>query len=285
MEDALIHRQGWVNKRISFLAMFVPVLCMWTSGCSTSSPLVHNVPASPPSDRPMITPVTMAVGRSVHGRSIDAVILGDPTAPCAALFMATIHGNEPAGTPLMYRLVRVLAAAPEQFHREKVIILPVVNPDGLAAFRRTNARGIDLNRNFAAMNHRANHRSGPIELSEPEANAIADLIERERPRIIVSLHQPLSCVDYDGPGRELAELMSQATGLPIRKLGARPGSLGSFAGVDLELPIITLELPGAATNWSDDELWDRYGHALLVALRYAMRVQSEVAGDPVPSSR
>ena len=83
-------------------------------------------------------------------------------------------------------------------------------------------------------------------LSEPEAAFIAALIDRYDPARIITLHQfisqhqPKGCVDWDGPARELAKEMAEASGLPLQKLGARPGSLGSYAGVELQIPTITL---------------------------------------------
>jgi len=150
-----------------------------------------------------------------------------------------------------------------------VVVAPATNPDGLAAGRRTNARGVDLNRNFDTRNRQAIRRHGPKPLSEPEARFIAELIDRYRPARIVTIHQPLACVDFDGPARELAAAMSRACGLPVRKLGARPGSLGSYAGVDKQIPIVTLELPKSASSLGPPALWRIYGEAMLVAIRYA----------------
>jgi len=150
----------------------------------------------------------------------------------------------------------------------RVVVAPAANPDGLARNRRLNARGVDLNRNFATRNWRPRRRHGPEPLSEPEARFIADLIRRCRPARIVTIHQPKGCVDWDGPARDLAEAMARACGLPLRKLGAQPGSLGSYAGVDRQIPTITLGLPTSATQLSPRSLWRQYGEALLVAIRF-----------------
>ena len=88
------------------------------------------------------------------------------------------------------------------------------------------------------------------------------------PDRVVSIHQPLACVDYDGPAQGLAEAMAAACPLPVKKLGSRPGSLGSFVGVTLRRPIITLELPKDA-GMNGEKLWKTYGPALLAALRYS----------------
>ncbi len=54
--------------------------------------------------------------------------------------------------------------------------------------------------------------------------------------------------------------------LPIRKLGALPGSLGSYAGVDLRIPTITLELPRGVERLDPEDLWELYGSALVASI-------------------
>ncbi len=55
--------------------------------------------------------------------------------------------------------------------------------------------------------------------------------------------------------------------LPVKVVGSRPGSLGSFVGLTLKKPIITLELPEDA-GMDGPTLWKEYGEALIAALRY-----------------
>jgi len=210
------------------------------------------------------------VGRSVEGRPITCQVLG--SGGDVVLIMATIHGNEPAGTPLVHRLAEHVAAHPELLEGRQVVLVPVANPDGLARDTRHNARGVDLNRNFPASNFSARESSGPRALSEPESRVIDDLLATYRPDRIVSIHQPLNCIDYDGPARALARAMSACCSLPVRKLGGRPGSLGSYAGITKGIPIITVELPKSAGRLSDAALWQRYGEMLLAAICFPERV-------------
>ena len=143
------------------------------------------------------------------------------------------------------------------------------NPDGLASGTRTNANGVDLNRNFPAANRVDGSGGGDSALSEPESRAIARLLEEYHPERIVALHGHLGCMDYDGPARSLAQAMSRACGLEVRRLGSQPGSLGSYAGCDLAIPVVTLELTEADGRRGALALWSRYGKALLVALEGA----------------
>ncbi len=206
------------------------------------------------------------VGTSVEGRPIMCLVLGQ--GPDVVLIMATIHGNEPAGTPLVRRLATHLRQHPEILSGRKVVLLRVANPDGLAHNSRYNVHGVDLNRNFDAANRLNSKQSGLTALSEPESQAIRQVILQYKPDRIVTIHQPLACIDHDGPAQELAERMGQYCDLPVKKLGARPGSLGSYAGVTLGIPIITFEMLQADSQLDSEALWQKYGKALVAAIVY-----------------
>ncbi len=75
------------------------------------------------------------------------------------LVVGCIHGDECAGTAVVRRLEQL---PPPDFD---LWVVPTLNPDGRAAGTRENARGVDLNRNFA----------GPRRLSEPESRFAARL--------------------------------------------------------------------------------------------------------------
>lgn len=209
---------------------------------------------------------TAVAGHSVEGRPIECRVLG--RGRDTALIMASIHGDEPAGTPLLKRLERHLLRRPQLLDGRRIVLVPVANPDGVAYRRRSNVRGVDLNRNFAAPNRSPSPRYGLKPLSEPEARVLDELLWRFPPDRIVSIHQPLACVDYDGPAEDLARLMADRCDLPVKQLGGRPGSLGSYAGMTLGIPIVTLELPREADRWSARRLWETYGEALLEAVTY-----------------
>lgn len=150
----------------------------------------------------------------------------------------------------------------------RILLVPVTNPDGFENRVRHNHRGVDLNRNFPASNWNSSGRHGDSALSEPESVALHDLIETSRPNRIVSLHEPYGCIDYDGPAEGLARAMAAQCDLPVRKLGGRPGSLGSYAGETLKIPIVTVEFPEYVGRWDGAAMWDRYGKMLLAAIAY-----------------
>lgn len=207
------------------------------------------------------------IGRSIEGRTIACQRFGHGQQ--GILFISSIHGSEGAGTPLAHALAKQLKASPKLAQEAPVLIVANANPDGLATKGRLNKNGVDLNRNFPADNRRNRKRYGNQALSEPESQALFDLIEQEQPAVIISIHQPVACVDYDGPPitEELATRMAKACRLPVKKLGSRPGSLGAYFGETLGRPIITFELPPLAPH-DPIKLWARYGDAMLEAIAF-----------------
>ena len=193
-------------------------------------------------------------GTSVEGKSIDGVVLGSGAETC--LLLGVVHDNEPLGEPILKRLATLLAASPQALHDRRVVIVPVVNPDGLEAGTRTNANGVDLNRNFPAANWRAAALHGQHRASEPETNVVLKLIRQFAPQRVLAVHSPLECVNFDGPAEELAARIAVLTPYPVQgDIGyPTPGSLGSYLGHDLQTPTITLELRrgiDAEQAWGD----------------------------------
>jgi len=211
------------------------------------------------------------VGKSIQNRPIEYSVLGQGRD--VTFILAAIHGSEPAGIPLVRRLSQYLQQYPHLLQGRKVVLLPVANPDGVAHNSRYNARGVDLNRNFSTANRINSKRFGYTALSEPEARVIEQLIRQYAPGRVVSIHQPLACIDYDGPALALARRMAEYCNLPLIKLGPKPGSLGSYAGVTLRIPTITLELPRTSDRLNSERLWQRYGPALIAAVVYPNRVR------------
>lgn len=235
-------------------------------------------PSEPPMTRPAVIPppqtrpVFRELGRSTQGRAIELhefpVVAVAPARP--VLIFAAIHGDEPTTEFVARRLIEHLHAHPAE---TPVIVIPAINPDGLAARSRTNSRGVDLNRNFPAANWKSTRRgayyNGPSPASEVETRLLMKLIEELNPRRIVAMHsitRGRQCNNYDGPAKDLAERMSKHNGYPARAtIGyPTPGSFGSYAGIDRQIPVITLELP---RDLAGQAAWEQNREALLEALR------------------
>jgi protein MpaA len=139
------------------------------------------------------------VGRSVGGRPITAVQIGDPTGARVALVVGVIHGDERAGLRIVRALRQAAAGRPEALAGTQLWVIDSVNPDGQRAHTRKNARGIDLNRNFPYrwhddIPHSSGHYPGPRPASEPETRAVMTFARQIRPDLSVWYHQPWGAV-------------------------------------------------------------------------------------------
>ena len=175
-------------------------------------------------------PAPVVVGHSELGRPITARRIGDPSSPRKAIVVGAIHGDEGAGRSI----VRALAAGASGATSD-IWLISTVNPDGSRRGTRTNARGVDLNRNFSR-GWRAGARGraddpGPRAFSESESRAVRRLVLRLRPRVTIWFHQPW--------GQVLAPCHGDA---PLQRRYARIA----------RLPVKRCrgsDLPGTATRW------------------------------------
>jgi protein MpaA len=160
------------------------------------------------------------IGHSVQGRPIAVNRVGEADATRRILVVGCIHGNEPAGRGIVEDLGRASPAPGTQ-----LLLVRDMNPDGFAHHVRTNAHGVDLNRN--SPEHWAGAGARPW--SEPETRAIRDLILRERPALSIYYHQPFGLVDVPEGGRpQAARSYAELAGLPLRRLSRRPGSISRW---------------------------------------------------------
>ena len=167
-------------------------------------------------------------GRSVRGRPLRVVELGDPAGAFKAVVVGCIDGNECAGIAIVDALGRM--PLPPGLDLWLIVNM---NPDGLAAGTLQNADGVDLNRNFPWRWRPLGTRgywqySGPRPLSEPESRAVHALLLQLRPRLVIWYHQPLTVVDESGGKIALERRYAQLVGLPLRRLTRYPGSATSW---------------------------------------------------------
>lgn len=162
------------------------------------------------------------IGSSVQGRAIVAFETGPRDAPLKVLVVGAIHGDETAGMRIARRLIH---GAP--ISRVRLIVVPTINPDGVAASTRGNAHGVDLNRNFPYRWRPlgGGEYSGPDPLSEPESRAAHHLILSEKPDVTIWFHQPFGLIDRPEGNPFAAQRFSELIGLPLVRLpGPYPGS-------------------------------------------------------------
>ena len=204
------------------------------------------------------------------------------------LLIGGIHGNEQTSVDVARGLLDLLREQRELARGRTVAIIANTNPDGYAANSRFNANRIDLNRNFPARNFKpqlgpttraagGGRGGGSSPLSEPESRIIYDVIEQLQPRLLISIHsidRGRECNNFDGPAEAIARIMSQHNGYGVTdSIGyPTPGSLGSWAGIDKQVPMITLELPRSVDG---ARAWEQNREALLWAIATAGDAKSE----------
>ncbi|HSS41766.1 MAG TPA: M14 family zinc carboxypeptidase [Solirubrobacterales bacterium] len=162
------------------------------------------------------------IGHSVQGRPIVLFTDSAPAPALKVLVVGDIHGNEAAGMRITERLI---AGKPPS--RTDLLVIPTINPDGVAAGTRGNAHGVDLNRNFPYRWRplTGGEYSGPGPLSEPESQAAHRLILRERPDITIWFHQPFGLIDKPEGNPFAAHRFADLINLPLIRLpGPYPGS-------------------------------------------------------------
>ncbi len=222
-----------------------------------------------------------------------------------------VHGDEI--TPIkfcfdiLFHMEQVKAGLIEghdDLKNKMVIISPITNPDSFFKRRatRTNARGIDINRNFPTKDwykdavrlwktrYRRSKRRypGKAPMTEPEVVYQVNLIRRYKANKIISVHAPLTLLDYDGPEHShehgigpranqlLVQMSQKASGYKIKNYPFFPGSLGNWAGNERGIPTYTLELP-TADNRKHKKYWALFKDAIHSAITSDFRKDLNVA--------
>jgi len=126
------------------------------------------------------------IGESVEGRDIYALYFGLPVPNrgdrATILHVGLQHGTEPAGREALLQWAEYLSTTSnpsviEFLENNVIVIIPSVNLDGmLDGFSRTNANGVDLNRDH-------------LELNEPETRAVAEVLGATQPAVVIDHHE------------------------------------------------------------------------------------------------
>lgn len=181
----------------------------------------------------------LKTAKTVKGNQISLYGFSDNKAK--TLVIGVVHGDEPQGEALITRYMN-------ENGNKNILFVPCLNPDGRDLNTRTNSNGVDINRNFPTKNwilgEKDNYFGGNSPASEIETKFIIDVIEEYKPKEIITLHTPYKIVNYDGPAKELAEKISEIINYPVEEsIGyPTPGSFGTWAGIERNIPIITLEM-------------------------------------------
>ncbi|MCH8846131.1 MAG: murein peptide amidase A [Proteobacteria bacterium] len=184
------------------------------------------------------------------------------------LLIGGTHGDEYSSVSVVFKWLKML----DQFHSGLFHwhVFPLMNPDGLLKKKssRTNANGVDLNRNFPTRDWKAKSEHywivrtnknprrypGTHPLSEPESRWLYSEINDFKPDVIIAVHAPHGIVDFNHNGA--TDAPNKLGRLHLNLLGTYPGSLGNFAGIQRSIPVLTIELEYAGIMPSPREVND-----------------------------
>lgn len=120
---------------------------------------------------------TKTEGLSVQGRPIYSYTIG--TGSVRILIWSQMHGNESTSTKAIFDVLNLLDSETEiatnLLQKFTFCILPMLNPDGAFLYTRTNANGVDLNRDF-------------VDLTQPESNILHDVCLNFQPHYCYNMH-------------------------------------------------------------------------------------------------
>ena len=206
------------------------------------------------------------------------------------LLIAGTHGVEPQSSYFAQELIGSDQCR-DLILNQSLLVISELNPSGIKNKTRTNANGVDLNRNMPSknwepsekeINGKANpYYGGPEAGSEAEVQRLIKIIEAGEFDLIISLHtnhfvehQNAAQINFDGPknlsqkeafGYKFAQSLAKNCDLPLTDdIGyPTPGSLGSYC-IDLNIPCITVEFED---ELSGEELWEKYSAAFFECLK------------------
>jgi murein peptide amidase A len=177
------------------------------------------------------------LGRSHEARPIDVVHVAGPGT--RILVVGCIHGDECEGIEVTRLLARSHPAA-------DLWLVHQLNPDGYARRSRTNARGVDLNRDFLAATQR-------------ETRIARKLILRLKPDVTLWFHQPQAVVRAWGLSQATARRYARLAGVPYRAVPWPPGSASRWQNGIGQISFV-VELPAGELA---DAAARRYADAVL----------------------
>jgi hypothetical protein len=189
------------------------------------------------------TGVTVSeVGVSMHGRPIRTVTFGN--GPVTVLLWSQMHGDESTATMSLADIIAWFAstapAAPDLRERLasrlKIVMIPMLNPDGAELFQRENAIGIDINRD--ARN-----------LSTPEARLLKAVRDSIKPQFGFNLHDQNARTLTGNNGSQVAIALLAPAADEERSYGPTRTTARQVASVIAA--VLRKEIPGRLARYND----------------------------------
>lgn len=185
---------------------------------------------------------------STQRRPLQTLTVG--TGPQRVFLTSNLSGNDPDSVRVADALARQLTAPRDSKSDATVLLLRTPNPDGLAERISTNARGVDLNRNFPSARFTATptRQTGPYAASEAETRGLLRLLAEFKPLRVIHIRAGRGT---RGVLFASASAVSDiASVIDKSRFEVRPfdgdfkaGSLEEFAAHRLKAEVIVCELP------------------------------------------
>ncbi len=169
---------------------------------------------------------TAAIGTSVNGRSITAYTFGSGAK--TVVFVGGLHGTERSSVHTLEAWIDELETNYADIPSNVTVrVIPNASPDSYATWSRTNANGVDLNRNFPSADWVSDvYQPGSVELaggggdeplSEPESAALAAYISNTGPSLVLTYHAVARAVISNGSGNshQLAQTYASHAGYSV----------------------------------------------------------------------
>lgn len=198
----------------------------------------------------------MVSGKSVENRPIvwDLFSPHGKARSKKIWLIAGTHGDEWEGIWSIRNIINIWKTN-YSFKNISVSVCAEVNPDGVFHRRRWNMNSVDLNRNLPTKDWTAEIKNpryppGPSALSEPESKALLKQFEQDQPIAILNLHSFWNYQVNVNASEKVkkdckawAERMAKQCHYPVTEdIGyPTPGCLGTYAGVERDIPSITFE--------------------------------------------
>ncbi|PRX55074.1 M14 family metallopeptidase [Flagellimonas meridianipacifica] len=178
------------------------------------------------------------IGKSENGQLIYSITLG--TGEKKVLMWSQMHGNESTTTKAVLDLVNFLSSnsdiSNEILKNCKLVILPMLNPDGAKAYTRVNANEVDLNRD-------AQNRS------QAETNILWSVFESFQPNFCFNLHDQRTLFNVGGTDQvATVSFLSPASDSQRSITDSRVEAMKLIVGMNHRLQ---QEIPGQVGRYDD----------------------------------
>lgn len=205
-----------------------------------------------------VTAPWQSAQKSSGDRPLEVVSFGN--GEHTILIMGSVSGNDPASIRLVHEACVIASQYPPPTDT-RLIFLKTLNPDGHYDLVNTNARGVDLDRNFPSRNFTSapTRLTGPTPASEIETQYLMRLLDELQPVRIIhvrSHYGAASSLQYNSIWKSNTPQSVVARDvIPSEyQTSLRSGSIEEYVNSEKKIAIGTLFLASAGRRIAPEEL-------------------------------